>query len=111
MAGNADNNPARQFTVAWQAAAAALGEWRQQVAAATTEALGKLDPAVRAAMEAGRAAFTGDWRACHCACGTAHPDDRGVCDGSAVMTRRVGQTDVRLCAPCAVAQGVAEFSR
>ena len=54
MAGNADNNPARQFTVAWQAAAAALGEWRQQVAAATTEALGKLDPAVRAAMEAGR---------------------------------------------------------
>jgi len=37
---------------------------------------------------------------------------RGVCvTGSAVMTRRVGQTDVRLCAPCAVAQGFAEFSR
>lgn len=110
MAGNADN-PRRQFAAAWQAAAAALGEWRQRVATATSEALDKLDPAVRAAMEAGRAAFTGDWRACHCACGTTHPDDRGVCDGSAVMTRRVGETDVRLCAPCAVAQGFAEFSR
>jgi hypothetical protein len=104
-------NPGRQFAAAWQAATTAMDQWRQQVAAATAEARGKLDPAVRAAMEAGRAAFTGDWRACHCACGTAHPDDRGVCDRSAVMTRRVGETNVRLCAPCAVAQGVAEFSR
>ena len=104
-------DPGRQFSAAWQAATAALDEWRQRVAAATAEARGKLDPAVRAAMEAGRAAFTGDWRACHCACGTAHPDDRGVCDGSAVMTRRLSETDVRLCAPCAVAQGFAEFSR
>jgi len=110
VAGDADT-PARQFAAAWQATAAALDEWRQQVAAATAEARGKIDPAVRAAMEAGRAAFTGEWRACHCTCGTAHPDDRGVCDGSAVMTRRVGETDVRLCAPCAVAQGFAEFSR
>jgi hypothetical protein len=104
-------DPGRQFSAAWQAATAALDEWRQRVAAATAEARGKLDPAVRAAMEAGRAAFTGDWRACHCPCGTAHPDDRGVCDGSAVMTRRLSETDVRLCAPCAVAQGFAEFSR
>jgi hypothetical protein len=108
MGGNADN-PARQFAAAWQAAADAVGEWRQRVAAATGEALGKLDPAVRAAMEAGRAALTGDWRACHCPCGTAHPDDRSVCDGSAVLTRRLGEADVPLCAPCAVAQGVAEM--
>jgi hypothetical protein len=32
-----------------------------------------------------------------------------VCDGRAVMTRRVGGADVSLCAPCAVAQGVAEM--
>jgi len=108
MAGNADN-PARQFTAAWQAAAAAMGEWRQQVAAATTEAMGKLDPAVRAAIEAGRAALAGDWRACRCSCGTAHPDDKGVCDGSAVLTRHLGEVEVSLCAPCAVAQGVAEM--
>ena len=108
MAGNADN-PGRQFSAAWQAAAAALGEWRQRVAAATNEAMDKLDPAVRAAMEAGRAALSGDWRACHCPCGTAHPDDKGVCDGSAVLTRRLGEADVSMCAPCAVAQGVAEL--
>jgi len=110
MAGNPDN-PARQFAAAWQAATAALAEWRQQVAAATTEARAKLDPAVRAAMEAGRAAFAGDWRACRCSCGTAHPDDKGVCDGSAVLTRRLGEVEVSLCAPCAVAQGVAEMPR
>jgi hypothetical protein len=103
------DDPKRQFAAAWQVATAALGEWRQRVSEATTEALGKLDPAVRAAMEAGRAAFTGDWNACHCQCGTAHPDDRGVCDGRAVMTRRLADADVSLCAPCAVAQGVAEM--
>ncbi len=108
MAGNADN-PARQLAAAWQAASAAMGEWRQQVTAATNEALSKIDPAVRAAMEAGRAAFTGEWRACHCPCGTAHPDDHGVCDGSAVLTRQLGDANVSLCAPCAVAQGVAEM--
>jgi hypothetical protein len=110
MSGEADN-PARQFAAAWQAAAAALGAWRQQVATATTEALGKLDPAVRTAMQAGRAALAGDWRDCRCPCGTAHPDDQGVCDGSAVLTRRLGEADVPLCAPCAVAQGVAELPR
>ena len=108
MAGNA-NSPGRQFAAAWQTATAALGEWRQRVSVATSEAMGKIDPAVKAAMEAGRAAMTGDWRSCHCPCGTAHPDDKGVCDGSAVMTRRLGDADVSLCAPCAVAQGVAEF--
>jgi hypothetical protein len=110
MSGEA-NHPARQFAAAWQAAAAALGEWRQQIAAATSEAAAKLDPALRAAIEAGRAAVTGEWRACHCTCRTAHPDDRGVCDGTAVMTRRVDDVDVALCAPCAVAQGMAEMPR
>jgi hypothetical protein len=102
-------NPGQQFAAAWQAATAALGEWRQRVAAATDEAVGKLDPALRAAIEAGRAALSGDWRACHCQCSTAHPDDKGVCDGGAVLTRRLGEKDVALCAPCAVAQGVAEM--
>ncbi len=76
-------NPSRQFAAAWQAATAAV--------------------------EAGRSVLSGDWHACRCQCGTAHPDDKGVCDGRAVLTRRVGQADTRLCAPCAVAQGVAEM--
>jgi hypothetical protein len=103
------DDPRQQFAAAWQAAAGALGEWRDRVTEATTEALAKLDPAMRAAMEAGRAAFTGEWSACHCPCSTAHPDDKGVCDGHAVLTRRLAETDVSLCAPCAVAQGVAEM--
>jgi len=110
MAGDADD-PVRQFAAAREAAAAALGEWAQRVTAATAEALGKLDPAVRAAIDAGRCALAGDWRRCHCPCGEAHPDDLGVCDGRAVMTRQLGDADVRLCAPCAVAQGVAEMAR
>lgn len=108
MGGDADH-PARQFEAAWQAATAALSEWRQRIAAATTEALDKLDPAVRAAVEAGRATLAGSWRACHCPCSTAHPDDQGVCDSRAVLTRRLNGVDVSLCAPCAVAQGVAEL--
>jgi len=102
-------NPGRQFAAAWQAATAALGEWRQQVSAATSDALDKLDPAIKAAVEAGRSALSGDWHACRCQCSSAHPDDAGVCDGRAVLTRRTGHGDVRLCAPCAVAQGVAEM--
>ena len=102
-------NPARQFAAAWQAATAALGEWRKQVTAATSEAMDKLDPAVRAALDAARAAVAGNWGACQCPCTTAHPQDKDVCDGSAILTRRLGQTEMRLCAPCAVAQGVAEM--
>jgi hypothetical protein len=109
--GGESNHPGRQFAAAWQAAADAVSEWRQQVAAATTEAMGKIDPAVRAAIEAGRAALAGDWRTCRCPCNTAHPDDRGVCDGRVVLTRKLGDADVSLCAPCAVAQGVAEMPR
>jgi hypothetical protein len=110
MAGDADN-PARQFAAAWHAATAALGQWRQQVTAATGEALDKLDPAVRAALEAARAALAGNWGACQCPCARAHPQDKDVCDGRAILTRRVDETDMPLCAPCAVAQGVAEMPR
>jgi hypothetical protein len=114
MSGN-QQSPGQRFAAAWQVSTDALGEWRQRVGEATTEALAKLDPAVRAAVEAaveaGRAVFTGDWHACHCSCGTAHPEDKGVCDGRAVLTRRLDAGEVALCAPCAVAQGVAEMRR
>jgi hypothetical protein len=109
--GDYQDNPARQFATAWQAAASALGQWRKQVTAATAEALDKLDPAVRAAVEAARAALAGNWGVCRCPCATAHPQDKDVCDGSAVLTRRLGEANVPICAPCAVAQGVAEMRR
>jgi hypothetical protein len=101
--------PGQQFRAAWQAAADAMSEWSRRVSEATHEALDKIEPALRAVVEAGRSAVTGEWRDCHCQCNSAHPDDPGVCDGQAVMTRRVGGVDVSLCAPCAVAQGVAEM--
>ena len=109
--GDYKDNPARQFASAWQAATAALDQWRKQVTTATAEALDKLDPAVRDALEAARAVFAGNWGACQCPCATAHPQDRGVCEGGANMTRRVAGPDQSLCAPCAVAQGVAEMRR
>jgi hypothetical protein len=105
------DSPGRQLAAAWQDAVAALGQWRKQVTAATAEALDKLDPAVRAALEAARAALAGNGGACQCPCATAHPQDKDVCDGSAILTRRVHDADMPLCAPCAVAQGVAEMPR
>lgn len=109
--GESSDTPGQQFTVAWQIAAAALDHWRKQVTEATAEARDNLEPAVRAALEAARAALGGSTRPCQCPCVTAHPQDPGVCDGDAVMTRRAGAEDVHLCAPCAVAQGVAEMRR
>lgn len=108
MGGNPET-PGQQFAVAWQIAAAALDQWRKQVTAATAEARDNLEPAARAAMEAVRAALGGGWRPCQCPCATAHPQDQGVCDGVAIMSRHVGAQDVQLCAPCAVAQGVTEM--
>ena len=107
--GDYPGSPARQLAAAWQVASAALGQWREQVAAATSEAVEKIDPAARAALDAMRSALAGDWGACQCQCAAAHPKDKDVCDRSAVLTRRLGDTDVPLCAPCAVAQGVAEM--
>jgi hypothetical protein len=71
----------------------------------------KLDPAVRSALDALRATVTGNWGACQCPCGSAHPQDKDVCDGRAIMTRRLNGADLHLCAPCAVAQGFAEMPR
>ncbi len=95
--GDYPGSPAQRLAKAWQVAAVALGQWREQV------------PAARAALDAVRAALAGDWGACQCQCVNAHPQDQDVCDHSAVLTRRLGDSDVPLCAPCAVAQGVAEM--
>ena len=89
-------------------------EWAERTSAVTAEAFHKLtsDPAIRAAMETWRVAVVWSQRDCECPCAIAHPDDVGVCDHSAVITRRIptgGGTDVALCAPCAVAQGFAEM--
>jgi hypothetical protein len=108
VSGN-EGNPSEQIRAAWQAAADALSEWSRQISNASHEAMDKIEPAFRAAVEAGRSAVTGEWRACHCRCDSTHPDDSGVCDGRAVMTRRVSGADVSMCAPCAVAQGFAEM--
>jgi hypothetical protein len=104
------DSPLRQLGAAWQAAAAVAAEWAERTAAVTAEAFHKLtsDPAVRAAMETWRVAVVWPRR------DVSHPDDIGVCDHRAVITRRLdagrgGGMDVALCAPCAVAQGVAEM--
>jgi hypothetical protein len=111
-------SPVRQFVAAWQAAASVAAEWAERTAAVTLEAFHKLasDPAVRAVLESWRAAMVWTRRECRCACARSHPDDLGVCDNHAVITRRLstnldGEVDVPLCAPCAVAQGVAELAR
>jgi hypothetical protein len=101
--------PNEQFRASWQAAREAMSEWSRRISEATHEALDKIEPAVRAAVDAGRSAMTGEWRNCQCQCSAAHPADTGVCDGRAVMTRKVAGADLSLCAPCAVAQGVAEM--
>jgi hypothetical protein len=117
VSGTADS-PVRQFVAAWQAAAAVAAEWAERTAAVTAEAFRKLtsDPAIRAVMETWRVTVAWPQRYCECACTDSHPEDVGVCDHRAVITRRLstdrdGAADVPLCAPCAVAQGVAEMPR
>jgi len=116
MVSGSEDNPVRLFTAAWEAATAVATEWAEQTAAVAREALHKLanDPAVRAAWESWRIALVWTRQDCDCVCARSHPDDMGVCDNRAVITRRRadgrnGDVDVALCAPCAVAQGVAEF--
>jgi hypothetical protein len=113
-----EDHPVGQFLAACRAAAAVATEWAEQTTAATVEAFRKLasDPAIRAVMESWRIAFVWAWRDCECFCARSHPDDIGVCDSRAVITRRLtndldGDVDVPLCAPCAVAQGVAELAQ
>ena len=108
----------QQFSAACEAAAAVAAEWADRVGEATADAFHKLasDPAIRSVWENWRVSPVGSRRECECVCATAHPDDIGVCDKKAVITRRLptafgGLADVPLCAPCAVAQGVAEQAR
>ena len=113
-----ENNPFRQFAAAWEATTAVVAEWAEQTAAVTSEAFRKLtnDPAIRAVMERWRTTVVFTRRNCECPCARSHPDDVGICDNRAVITRRVsmgngGDLEIPLCAPCAVAQGVAELPR
>ena len=113
-----ENNPLRQLAAAWEAATAVVTEWAEQTAAITSEAFHKLssDPAIRAVLESWRTTLIWGQRDCECVCARSHPDDMGICDKRAVITRRLptglgGDVDVPLCAPCAVAQGVAEMPR
>ena len=115
---SSDNeSPVGGLVAAWEAAAGIAAEWAQRTAAVTAESFRKFtsDPDIRAAMAAWRVVFVWERMECECACETAHPDDVAVCDRRAVITRRVstksGPVDVPLCAPCAVAQGVAEMPR
>ena len=113
-----ENSPLRQLAAAWEAATAVVTEWAEQTAAVTSEAFHKLssDPAIRAVLESWRTTLVWGQRDCECVCARSHPDDMGICDKRAVITRRLptglgGDVDVPLCAPCAVAQGVAEMPR
>jgi hypothetical protein len=108
--------PLQQLAAAWRAATAVAAEWAERTSTVTAEAFHKLtsDPAIRSAMQTWRVAVVWSQRDCECPCAIAHPDDVGVCDHRAVITRRIsaepdGGMDVALCAPCAVAQGVAEM--
>jgi hypothetical protein len=71
------------------------------------------DPQVQAAIAARQFGdAVREYRPCHCLCGRAHPTAKGICDMAAVTSRHydtpaLGPVDVPLCAPCAVAQGVA----
>ncbi len=115
---SAGDNPLRQLAAAWEATTAVVAEWAERTVAVTAESYHKLtnDPAIRAVLQSWRITFIWPLRDCECDCARSHPDDTGVCDKRAVITRRVtttwdGTVDVALCAPCAVAQGVAELPR
>lgn len=73
------------------------------------------DPVVRFAMDHPELLSTERPKPCHCWCGRLHPGELGICAARAVTTRHfttdpTGGVDVDLCAPCAVAQGLAESS-
>ncbi len=59
---------------------------------------------------------TYEHRPCHCLCARTHPGDKGICEASGAVTTRhydtplLGPVDVPLCAPCAVAQFLAEVT-
>lgn len=111
-------DPIQQLIAAWNTASAAVVKWVERTAAgvgdAVNDAINKLDPAVRSRLESWGLIPHRDLGPCQCLCATKHPEDVGVCDGEAVITRRHttdsdGDVDVPLCAPCATAQGLAEI--
>ncbi len=113
-----EDNPVRQLVAAWEATTAVVAEWAERTAAVAIEAFHKLasDPAVRAVLDGWHIAPVWAQRDCECSCARSHPNDTGVCDKRAVITRRLrtdldGDVEVPLCAPCAVAQGLAEQAR
>ena len=71
-------------------------------------------PDVRAVIE--RAEKVMRRRPCLCFCSRAHPADRGICEVlDAVITAQfssewLGEVDVPLCAPCAVARAAHDFT-
>jgi len=114
VSGEGTPPPGGLFAAAWEAATGVVAEWAEQTVAVARESLHKLahDPAVRAVLASWRTSFVWTRQDCGCSCTRSHPDDMGVCDNRAVITRRLhGDVDVPLCAPCAVAQGVAELAQ
>jgi hypothetical protein len=116
VGGGGGDDPVRLLVAAWASASAVVAGWAQQTAALTRDAVRQLasDPAVRAAWQSWRVTVVWTGQDCGCSCATAHPGDVGVCDGRAVISRRFAAgpgdaVEVALCAPCAVAQGVAEM--
>jgi hypothetical protein len=110
---NDPKDPVQQFIAALDTASAAVAKWAERTTAAFLDAVGNLDPAIRKTLE-NWGLVPRNLGSCECLCATKHPDDVGVCDGEAVITRRVttnfdGDVDVPLCAPCATAQGFAEM--
>jgi hypothetical protein len=112
---SAGDSPFRRFGAVWEPPTAVAAEWAEKTTEVTMESFRKLasDPAIRAVIATWRIGpvFSRD---CACPCATAHPDDVGICDRRAVITRRFtdhlgDRVDMPLCAPCAVAQGVAEM--
>jgi hypothetical protein len=67
------------------------------------------DPVVRFAMEHPELLRPAEpERACHCLCGAAHREAKGICtgDATAVLTRWVpstGSVDIPVCGPCSAA--------
>ena len=104
----------------------ALAEVGRRVGQAVTDALERIRPAfdaladvanrpeVRAVIERAEKAMR--HRPCLCFCARAHPADHSICEMfDAVITGQyssdlLGDVDVPLCAPCAAARAVHEFT-
>jgi hypothetical protein len=106
--------PARALREAFDAMACVAQQWFEQhrpFIQALAEFAAR--PEVRAAVEQMKARqAVRELRPCHCLCVWTHPAEKGICDMNGVTTLRfasemTGPVEVPLCAPCAVAQGLA----